>query len=61
MFQVLGLLCDEGKIHVQFLKKSGKMFLFGEKADESCPLLEEVQKVLPEPRFDRRGHFFFDT
>ena len=61
MFQIKDLRPREQKANVSFLKKhsTSNVYSYPDIPDESLVGFEEIQSVLPEPRFDRRGHFFF--
>ena len=51
----------EEKAHVSFLRKTqGGHYVYPAIEDESIVLFGEIQEILPEPRFDRRGHFYFE-
>ena len=51
----------EGKAHVSFLRRTqGGHYVYPVIEDESIVMFYEINNVLPEPHFNRRGHFYFD-
>ncbi|KAK7102691.1 uncharacterized protein [Littorina saxatilis] len=50
---------EASRAFVSFLRKQGGSFCYPDNPDESFVLLKDFKEILPEPHFDRRGHFFF--
>lgn len=60
-FQVKNVRPQEGKTHVSFLRKTqGGHYVYPAIEDESVVLFSEILDILPEPRFNRHRHFYFD-
>ena len=60
-FQVKNVRPFEEKAHVSFLRKTqGGHYVYPAIEEESIVLFGEIEDILPELRFDRRGHFYFE-
>lgn len=59
----VGLVLDqkENDYQLQFLKKSGKKFLFPEKDDIAFVKFSYISKILSQPTVNNRQHYFFKS